>query len=283
MQPAELRRHKERGSYDAGSIGSVFSDTFMAHVSYVDDGLPQCLPMIALFRCEEEGEAVYLHGHPSSRLMELVRANEVKRKAGIEERGEMRDEKEEDDRVKVCVTATKGWIVYLPTPIPIPKCLVISLNSENLVDGLSLSSAPNGHTFNFRSAVVHGACSRVEDRSTKEDVMRGVMEHIVAGRWEDLNPLASFALSLVFVIRVQVQRGSMKHQSGIPMIQPRDRAKDGPDREEPVWTGVVPLHEHLDVPVPSGLTDDARIPEGLVKYIRERNERQEGYARSAAK
>ncbi|PGH02641.1 hypothetical protein GX51_04524 [Blastomyces parvus] len=255
MQPAELRRHKERGRYDAESVRSVFSDTFMAHVSYIDDGLPQCLPMIALFRCEEEGEAVYLHGHPSSRLMELVRANEAKRKARVE-RGEMQDENE-DDRIKVCVTATK-------------------------VDGLSLSSAPNGHTFNYRSAVVHGACSRVEARSMKEDVMRGVMDHIVAGRWEDLNPLASLALSLVFVIRVEVQRGSMKFQSGIPMIQPRDRAKDGPDREEPVWTGVVPLHEYLGQPVPSGLTDDAQIPEGLLKYIRERNERQEGYARSAA-
>ncbi|EEQ86150.2 flavin-nucleotide-binding protein [Blastomyces dermatitidis ER-3] len=256
MQPAELRRHKERGRYDAESIGSVFSDTFMAHVSYVDHGLPQCLPMIALFRCEEEGEAVYLHGHPSSRLMELVRANEVKRKARIE-RGEIPDESG-DDRIKVCITTTK-------------------------VDGLSLSSAPNGHTFNYRSAVVHGACSHVGDRRAKEDVMRGVMDHIVAGRWEDLNPLASFALSLVFVIRVQVQRGSMKHQSGIPMIQSRDRAKDGPDRQELVWTGVVPLYEHLGAPVPSGLTDDAQIPEGLLKYIQERNEKQEGYARSAAK
>ncbi|KAL2370609.1 flavin-nucleotide-binding protein [Blastomyces gilchristii SLH14081] len=277
MQPAELRRHKERGRYDAESIGSVFSDTFMAHVSYVDHGLPQCLPMIALFRCEEEGEAVYLHGHPSSRLMELVRANEVKRKARIE-RGEIPDESG-DDRIKVCITATKGWI---STQSRLQNAY-ISLTSENLVDGLSLSSAPNGHTFNYRSAVVHGACSHLGDRRAKEDVMRGMMDHIVAGRWEDLNPLASFALSLVFVIRVQVQRGSMKHQSGIPMIQSRDRAKDGPDRQELVWTGVVPLYEHLGAPVPSGLTDDAQIPEGLLKYIRERNEKQEGYARSAAK
>ncbi|EGC45424.1 conserved hypothetical protein [Histoplasma capsulatum var. duboisii H88] len=263
MKPAELRRHRERGRYDASSIRAVFSDCFMAHVSYVDGGLPQCLPMIALFRCEDEGEAVYLHGHPSSRLMELVRANEVERKARIE-RGELGhgDEDEyEDERVKVCITATK----------------------ETPVDGLSLSSAPNGHTFNYRSAVVHGTCSRVENRNTKLDIMRGVMDHIVPGRWDGLNPLASIALSLVFVIRVQVQRGSLKLNSGVPMIQPRDRAKDGPDRAEPVWTGVVPLHEQLGQPVPSGLTDGAEIPERLLKYIRERNEREEGYAKSVCK
>lgn len=84
----------------------------MAHVSYVDGGLPQCLPMIALFRCEEEGEAIYLHGHPSSRLMELVRENEVEKKARIE-RGEVQDG---DDRIKVCITATKGLMFLIPEP-----------------------------------------------------------------------------------------------------------------------------------------------------------------------
>ncbi|EEH21402.2 hypothetical protein PABG_03618 [Paracoccidioides brasiliensis Pb03] len=188
--------------------------------------------------------------------MELVRKKDIERNARME-RGENVDG-DGDDRIKVCIAATK-------------------------VDGLVLSSAPNGHTFNYRSAVVHGACSRVEDRNVKCDVMRAVTNHIVAGRWEDLNPVASFQVSLVFVIRVEVEHGSLKLRTGIPGIQPRDRAKDGPDREEPVWTGVVPLYEHLGQPVPSGLTDEAIVPESLVKYIQERNERHESYAKSVTK
>ncbi|PGH17469.1 hypothetical protein AJ79_01069 [Helicocarpus griseus UAMH5409] len=256
MQPAELRRHNERGKYDADSISSVFSDTFMAHVSYIDDGLPQCLPMIALFRSEDEGEAVYLHGHPSSRLMELIRRNEAERRTSLEGGESMNEIK--DDRIKVCITATK-------------------------VDSLVLSSAPNGNTFNYRSAVVHGACSRVEDRNLKRDIMHAVTNHIVPVRWEDVNPVASFQISLVFVIRVEVQRGSLKMRTGIPGIQPRDPVKDGPDRDEPVWTGVVPLSEQLGEPVPSGLTNEAEVPEGLLTFIGDRNKRQNGYARSVAR
>lgn len=92
MQPAELRRHKNRATYDIDSVASVFADTYFAHVSYIDNDEPQCLPMIALVRKADDQTAVYLHGHPSSRLMELVR-------------GKGESEKKE---IKVCITATKG-------------------------------------------------------------------------------------------------------------------------------------------------------------------------------
>jgi len=258
MEPATLRRHEQRAKYDTESLESVFSDTFISHVSYVDDGLPQCLPMIALFRHEGENRdpVVYLHGHPSSRLMEIVRKNKSNckdRNGDNSANGEV-----EDRKVRVCVTATK-------------------------VDGLVLSSAPNGHTFNYRSGVVHGACSLVTDRETKRNVMKGVTNHIVHDRWKDTNPVASFQVSLVCVIRVDVLSGSVKFRGGVPGIQPRDIEKDGPDNPVSPWTGVVPLREQLDETVPSGLTDDAEVPEGLLRFIEERNRAQTEYAHSVAR
>lgn len=106
MEPAKLRRHEERAKYDVDSLQSVFSDTFLSHVSYVDDGLPQCLPMIALFRSEGEGQdpVVYLHGHPSARLMEIVRNQEKDRES---HQGSTIDG-EPDARFRVCIAATKG-------------------------------------------------------------------------------------------------------------------------------------------------------------------------------
>lgn len=98
MKPSELRRHQQRGSYDLESVSSVFDDTFMAHVSYVDKGSPQCLPMIALFYKIGGVTSVYLHGHPSARLMELVRQNPHE------------DGTEKKEKIKVCITATKGKI-----------------------------------------------------------------------------------------------------------------------------------------------------------------------------
>lgn len=95
LEPATLRRYQERGLYDVASAKAVFDDSFIAHVSYIDDGYPACQPMLTLIREEdveegEEGEEAetteangdlpprktayaYLHGHPTSRLMELVK------------------------------------------------------------------------------------------------------------------------------------------------------------------------------------------------------------------
>ncbi|EEH39102.1 hypothetical protein PAAG_01564 [Paracoccidioides lutzii Pb01] len=173
------------------------------------------------------------------------------------------------------------WSLYFDVSMRArwPICMVIPAQ----VDGLVLSSAPDGHSFNYPLSSSAWSIFRVEDRNVKCDVMRAVTNHIVAGRWEDLNPVASFQVSLVFVIRVEAKHGCLKLRTGIPRIQPRDRAKDGPDREEPLWTGVVPLCEHLGQPVPSGLTNEANLSESLVKYIQERNERHESYAKSVTK
>lgn len=151
------------------------------------------------------------------------------------------------------------------------------------MDGLVLSTAPNGHTFNYRSAVVHGACTLVNDLDVKREIMKGVTNHIVAGRWDDVNPVASFQVSLVCVIRVDILRLSMKFRSGIPGIQPRNVKKDGPDRKEPVWAGVVPVYEGLGSPVPSGLTDDAEVSQGLLDFIDARNEQHKKLSLLAAR
>jgi hypothetical protein len=123
----------------------------------------------------------------------------------------------------------------------------------------------------------------VKDREIKREVMRGVTNHIVAGRWEDVNPVASFQVSLVCVIQVDILSGSMKFRAGVPGIQPRDEEKDGPNHVVQPWTGVVPLYERLDEPIPSGLTNDAKVPEGLLKFIQSRNEAQREYAHTAAR
>ncbi|KAJ5676044.1 FMN-binding split barrel [Penicillium macrosclerotiorum] len=277
MEPATLRRNTHRGTYDIASAKAVFDDCFIAHVSYIDKGLPQCLPMVALVRKEvdetaedsaeneqglsdggeekQENTVVYLHGHPSTRIIELVR--EASR-----ETEDVTDQAEGAsgralDPVKVCITATK-------------------------VDGLALSSAPNGHTFNYRSAVIHGTCTPVKSKAVKRTVIRSVTNHIVANRWEEVNPVASFQISLVYVIKVSIDSLSVKTRTGPPGIQPRNKEVDGPDNETPPWAGVIPLWEQLGEPVDSGLTPGAKVSENLKAYIESRNERHQAYSKRVA-
>ncbi|KAL4793889.1 hypothetical protein BDV19DRAFT_390650 [Aspergillus venezuelensis] len=256
MEPALLRRHGQRGSYDIESAKAVFDDCYMAHVAYVDNGLPQCLPMIALVATEKWRETdgtidtqrdlqhegnkkletvVYLHGHPSMKLAELTRqAN-----------------REGSDAPKVCITATK-------------------------IDGLVLSSAPNGHTFNYRSAVIHGTCTPVTDKSIKRTVMRSVTNHIVADRWQQVNPVASLQVGLVSVIRVNIDSLSVKTRAGPPGIQPRNPEVDGPDIDPPLW-------EQLGEPVYSGLSPGAVVPERLKAHIQKSNEMQREHSERVAR
>ncbi|KAL2839742.1 hypothetical protein BJY01DRAFT_250342 [Aspergillus pseudoustus] len=264
MEPSLLRRHTQRGAYDIESAKAVFDDCYLAHVAYVDNGLPQCLPMIALVAAEDDEEeqeigahgpqkeytngddrqnerVVYLHGHPNMRLAELTR--EASR--------------EGTSPPKVCITATK-------------------------IDGLVLSSAPNGHTFNYRSAVVHGTCAPVTNKAIKRSVMHAVTNHIVSNRWEEVNPVASFQVGLVSVIRVGIDSLSVKTRTGPPGIQPRNREVDGPDIEPAPWVGVIPLWEQLGEPVDSGLSPGAVVSENLRGYIEERNEREREYSERVA-
>ena len=278
MEPALLRRFGERGRYELADAQAVFDDAFIAHVSYVDGGLPACQPMIALIREEPaDGEGqradsdgteredngrrqnavVYLHGHPTTRLMELVK-QATKAEAAAQEARDAGHDAPPVPPVHVCITATK-------------------------VDGLALSTAPNGHTFNYRSAMIHGTCSPVRGADLKRDIMLAVTDAIVPNRVREVNPIASMVVGLVYIVRVSIDRLSVKARRGVPGIQPRHADVDGPDIAPPAWAGVVPLWEQLGEPVESGLTPGAAVSDNLRAFIRERNAKHEAYAKKAAK
>lgn len=147
MEPATLRRYTERGAYDIESARAVFDDCFIAHVAYVDDGLPACQPMLTLIREEEEEEEqkaaedkvevpvdeaaeangtasgddergktttyAYLHGHPTTRLMELVKKASKAAEAAEEAASTNSHAAALVQPVKVCITATKSTYFYV--------------------------------------------------------------------------------------------------------------------------------------------------------------------------
>ncbi|CAK7275172.1 hypothetical protein SEPCBS57363_006544 [Sporothrix epigloea] len=279
LEPATLRRYKERGLYDVASAKKVFDDSFIVHVSYIDNGFPACQPMLALIREEwedAEGEEpkyelvdatsdtdtdangrqktayVYLHGHPTTRLMELVKQSS-KAVNGDTTNGNVPPEP-----VKVCITATK-------------------------IDGLVLSTAPNGHSFNYRSAMIHGTCEQVRGKELKKQIMTEVTNKIVPNRCAEVNPMASIVATMVYIVRVRIDRLSVKARTGVPGIQDRNPAVDGPNVEPPAWAGVVPLWEHLGEPVDAGLTPGASVSDNLRNFIAERNAAHAAHAKSVAK
>lgn len=63
-----VRRHPERGVYDAETIYAILDDGFLCHVGFVQDNQPFVVPTLYA----RMGEKLYLHGSPLSHIFQLA-------------------------------------------------------------------------------------------------------------------------------------------------------------------------------------------------------------------
>lgn len=67
-----------------------------------------------------------------------------------------------------------------------------------------LHFAPNGHSLNYRSCVVHGDAVPVELEEEKRYAMHILTNHKVRLRWLSANPMAVEAMKDIQVIKVVI-------------------------------------------------------------------------------
>lgn len=60
-----MRRRAGRGRYDRVAIDAILDDGFFGHLAFVSNGQPYAIPMLYV----RDGERIYLHGSPLSRLL----------------------------------------------------------------------------------------------------------------------------------------------------------------------------------------------------------------------
>lgn len=63
-----VRRQPDRGLYDRASIDALLDEQLVAHVAFVDDGQPLCIPMLMV----RAGESIYVHGSAGSRAIRVL-------------------------------------------------------------------------------------------------------------------------------------------------------------------------------------------------------------------
>lgn len=61
----KLRREPKRGRYDRATIDAVLDRALVAHVAFVSDGQPYCVPTL----CARLGDRVLIHGSAASRML----------------------------------------------------------------------------------------------------------------------------------------------------------------------------------------------------------------------
>ncbi len=102
-----------------------------------------------------------------------------------------------------------------------------------LLDGLVCARAVFHHSMNYRSAVIFGTASLVDDPDEKLAALRAVTNHLVPGRWDHARAPTRKELAATAVIALPLDEASVKVRSGGPKDDPEDY-------ESGIWAGVLP-------------------------------------------
>jgi nitroimidazol reductase NimA-like FMN-containing flavoprotein (pyridoxamine 5'-phosphate oxidase superfamily) len=134
--------------------------------------------------------------------------------------------------------------------------------TATLVDGLVLARSVFDHSVNYRSVVVLGRASRVENEEEKERALEAFTDKLVPGRWAEARAPSAKELKATAVLRMALEECSAKVRSGGP------GGADGPDAELDVWAGVVPLVVRAGEPQPDPLlAPGISVPPSVVALL----------------
>ena len=131
-----------------------------------------------------------------------------------------------------------------------------------IVDGLVLARSAFHHSMNYRSVLILGRASLVDDPVEKYDALLAFSEHIVRGRWADVREPTEQEMVQTTVLKLPIEEASAKIRTGPPLDDEEDYAL-------PIWAGVVPLKLVAGEPVKDPrLTADVPVPEYAAHYKR---------------
>ncbi|KAL1970043.1 hypothetical protein VTN77DRAFT_6448 [Rasamsonia byssochlamydoides] len=237
-----VKRHSDRATYDLRTIHSIINSSQVLHVSFspgASDPFPAILPMIGQMGSYPSAPDL---GEPlDCYLHGYVSARMMNLARNAEGEG-----------LPVCIAATK-------------------------VDGLVLSLTPFSHSYNYRSAVLHGYAKLVTDEEEKLYAMKLITNSVVPNRWDNSRvPPDSSELASTAILKVKVVDGSGKIRDG----GVSDERKDIQNEETTgrVWTGVVPVWETFGEPIPSAENKVKDVPEYITSYVAQSNDRNRSYA-----
>ena len=120
-----------------------------------------------------------------------------------------------------------------------------------IIDGLVLARSAFHHSMNYRSVVIFGRATLIEDAEEKMAALFALSEHIIRGRWADVREPTEQEMKQTTVLSLPLMEASAKIRTGPPLDDEEDYGMD-------VWAGVVPLRLSAGEPIA-----DPRLPEGI--------------------
>ncbi|KAG4440505.1 hypothetical protein IFR05_004040 [Cadophora sp. M221] len=237
------RYGKPRGKYDYQTIHEIVNTTQVLHVSFPtpdpSDPFPAMIPMLGFMASFSSPDTptsspldLYLHGYISSRLMRLGKTSP--------------SSPEEEEGFPLTIAATH-------------------------LDGLVLALTPNHHSYNYRSAILHGYATPVEDADEKLWAMEKITNGVVDERWENSRiPPTKTEMTSTQILRVRVVDASAKIRNGGPSDDRADMKND--ELRAKTWIGVVPTWTAYGTPIASPENRVKNVPGHIAKFVKRENE-----------
>ncbi|CAI7564143.1 unnamed protein product [Penicillium bialowiezense] len=242
-------RYKHRATYDLGPIHKIINDSQVLHVSFnpgPEDPFPAILPMIG-----QMGSFDY----PSASI---------------------------DEPLECYLHGyVSSRIMNLARNCPDGEGLPICVATSK-IDGLILSLTPNSHSYNYRSAILHGYANLVTNEEEKLWAMKLITNSVLEDRWDHSRvPPDRAEMQSTVILKVKIVDGSGKIRDGGVSDERKDY--DNEQVTNSVWTGVVPVWETFGSPIPSGDSKVASVPEYISSYISKKNSQNQALAEAAVK
>ncbi|HKS09840.1 MAG TPA: pyridoxamine 5'-phosphate oxidase family protein [Pyrinomonadaceae bacterium] len=131
-----------------------------------------------------------------------------------------------------------------------------------IVDGLVLARSAFHHSMNYRSVLVFGHATLVDEPQEKYAALLALSEHIVRGRWADVREPNEQELKQTTVLCLPLDEASAKIRTGPPLDDEEDYAL-------PIWAGIVPLKLTAGEPIKDPrLSVEIPIPDYAAHYKR---------------
>ena len=160
-----------------------------------------------------------------------------------------------EDNLYIHGSAASRMLRHLAQALPV--CVTVTL-----LDGLVLARSIFNHSMNYRSVVVLGKATLVDQPEEKLEALRLLSEHIIPGRWADVRQPSERELKATSVLRVPIEEFSAKVRQG-PVID------DEEDYSFPTWAGIVPLEMRTGEPISDNrLREGQKVPEYARHYTR---------------
>jgi uncharacterized protein len=139
----------------------------------------------------------------------------------------------------------------------VPACVTVTL-----LDGLVLARSAFHHSMNYRSVVVLGTATAVDDREARRRALAAILEHVLPGRSREVRPPSDAEVDGTLVVEIPIREASAKVRAGPPV-------DDAEDLAIPCWAGVLPLRLTAGEAVPDpGLAPGVPAPEHVRRYRR---------------